>query len=112
MRDRAQEKQLRPALILLMCDLLRVKISCVNCSIAFHGVTFVAADKESIVGRAVKALFMSAEASERIIVSVGGSLIVPDQIDTDFLSRFRALILEKLSQGFTFSIIAGGGKLA
>ncbi len=49
---------------------------------------------------------------ERIIVSVGGSLIVPDQIDTTFLSTFRTLILDKLAQGFTFSIIAGGGKTA
>jgi uridylate kinase len=49
---------------------------------------------------------------ERIIVSVGGSLIVPDQIDTAFLSTFRKLILEKVSQGFSFSIIAGGGKTA
>jgi uridylate kinase len=49
---------------------------------------------------------------ERIIVSVGGSLIVPDQIDTAFLTRFRALILDKVVQGFSFSIIAGGGKTA
>lgn len=47
---------------------------------------------------------------ERVVVSVGGSLIVPDQIDTDFLTRFKALILEKVQKGFTFSIIAGGGK--
>lgn len=49
---------------------------------------------------------------ERVVVSVGGSLIVPDQIDTDFLKRFKALILEKVQKGFTFSIIAGGGKTA
>lgn len=49
---------------------------------------------------------------ERIIVSVGGSLIVPDQVDTEFLRRFRALISEKVSAGFSFYIITGGGKLA
>ncbi len=49
---------------------------------------------------------------ERIVVSVGGSLIVPDQIDTDFLARFKTLILEKVQRGLTFSIIAGGGKTA
>src|SRR3990167_4232603 len=49
---------------------------------------------------------------ERVVVSVGGSLIVPDQIDTDFLKRFKALILDKVEKGFTFSIIAGGGKTA
>lgn len=48
---------------------------------------------------------------ERIVVSVGGSLIVPDQIDTDFLTRFKALILEKVQKGLSFTIIAGGGKV-
>lgn len=43
-------------------------------------------------------------------MSVGGSLIVPDQIDIDFLTRFKALILDKVQRGFTFSIITGGGK--
>mgnify|MGYP001589379225 CR=1 FL=1 len=43
-------------------------------------------------------------------MSVGGSLIVPDQIDTDFLKRFKALITEKVAQGFSFCIITGGGK--
>lgn len=49
---------------------------------------------------------------ERIVVSVGGSLIVPDGIDTGFLTLFKALILDKVKKGFTFSIIAGGGKTA
>src|SRR3989344_9262218 len=49
---------------------------------------------------------------ERVVVSVGGSLIVPDQIDTDFLTNFKTLILDKIELGFTFSIIAGGGKPA
>lgn len=55
---------------------------------------------------------MNAAAQERVIVSVGGSLIVPDKIDTDFLALFKALILEKVQRGITFSIIAGGGKTA
>jgi uridylate kinase len=55
---------------------------------------------------------MNAQTRERIIVSVGGSCIVPDAIDTDFLTKFKTLILEKVQRGFTFSIIAGGGKVA
>lgn len=47
-----------------------------------------------------------------VVVSVGGSLIVPDQIDTDFLSRFRELILRKVEEGLSFYIVTGGGKLA
>src|SRR5450756_1085747 len=53
---------------------------------------------------------MNANERERIVVSVGGSLIVPDDIDTDFLKRFKALILEKVQRGLAFTIIAGGGK--
>ncbi|HUQ30037.1 MAG TPA: UMP kinase [Candidatus Paceibacterota bacterium] len=49
---------------------------------------------------------------ERVVVSVGGSLIVPDQIDTGFLSTFKTLVLDKVHAGFSFTIIAGGGKTA
>ncbi len=55
---------------------------------------------------------MNAPTRERIIVSVGGSLLVPDQVDTDFLARFKALILDKIAGDLSFSIIAGGGKTA
>ena len=49
---------------------------------------------------------------EYVVVSVGGSLIVPDAIDTQFLSSFRKLILKKVSEGLSFFIIAGGGRLS
>lgn len=49
---------------------------------------------------------------EYVVVSVGGSLIVPDGIDSSFLSRFRSLILNQTRAGLSFFIIAGGGKLA
>jgi uridylate kinase len=49
---------------------------------------------------------------ERIIVSVGGSLIVPDKIDTDFIVRFREFILKKVGEGLSFFIITGGGRTA
>lgn len=55
---------------------------------------------------------MNANERERIVVSVGGSLIVPDALDVDFLTRFKTLILDKVQHGFTFSIIAGGGSTA
>jgi uridylate kinase len=55
---------------------------------------------------------MNANERERIVVSVGGSLIVPDGIDIRFLTKFKELILEKVQRGFSFSIIAGGGKTA
>lgn len=52
----------------------------------------------------------SIQRGERVVVSVGGSLIVPDQIDTDFLSSLRALVLERIEKDFSFAIVTGGGK--
>lgn len=49
---------------------------------------------------------------EYVVVSVGGSLIVPDGIDTDFLQKLRVLVLRNVKKGLGFYIIAGGGKLA
>ena len=47
-----------------------------------------------------------------IIISVGGSMIVPNDIDTVFLTQFKTLILDYVSRGFRFVLIAGGGKTA
>lgn len=49
---------------------------------------------------------------ETIVMSVGGSLIVPDQIDTDFLSTLKEFIDTETALGRRFIIIAGGGKTA
>ncbi len=49
---------------------------------------------------------------EVIVVSVGGSLLVPDGIDTSFIAQFRETIVKKVEEGFSFYIIAGGGKIA
>jgi len=50
---------------------------------------------------------------ETIVMSVGGSLIVPDAIDTHFLSALKNLITEQTSvQGRRFIIITGGGRTA
>lgn len=57
-------------------------------------------------------LFRTSTPRPTIVVSVGGSLIVPDAIDTDFLVKFRETILRLVEQGYAFSIITGGGKTA
>ena len=50
---------------------------------------------------------------ETIVMSVGGSLIVPDQIDINFLINLKDLIhTEATTNGRRFIIIAGGGKTA
>lgn len=48
---------------------------------------------------------------ETIIISLGGSLIVPEEIDTSFLQDFKKLILAQVEQGKKFIIITGGGKI-
>lgn len=46
------------------------------------------------------------------IISLGGSLIVPDEIDTVFLKSFLDFIKEEVREGKKYIIIAGGGKVA
>lgn len=48
-----------------------------------------------------------------IIISLGGSLVVPGNgIDTQYLSSFNLFIREKITAGFKFFIVVGGGTLA
>jgi uridylate kinase len=47
---------------------------------------------------------------EYIIISLGGSIVVPDQIDTELLRNFTEAIKEYVEKGFRFVIITGGGK--
>ncbi len=47
-----------------------------------------------------------------IIISLGGSIIVPDSINTGFLTRFRNLVNELIMKDLRFVIITGGGNTA
>lgn len=46
------------------------------------------------------------------IISLGGSLIVPDTIDTVFLSQFKKLLETEIEKGREFVVVLGGGKTA
>lgn len=48
---------------------------------------------------------------ESVLISLGGSLIFPDEIDIGFLERFRNLILKYLNKK-RFLNYVGGGKIA
>jgi uridylate kinase len=48
---------------------------------------------------------------ETIVISLGGSLIIPENIDIDFLRDFKSLILSQVKKGKKFVIITGGGKI-
>mgnify|MGYP001568336868 CR=1 FL=1 len=45
--------------------------------------------------------------NQTVILSLGGSLIAPDQVDITFLKKFRVLINKK--NGTRFIIVCGGG---
>ena len=48
---------------------------------------------------------------ETIVISLGGSLIIPENLDLNFLKDFKALILSYVAKGKKFVIITGGGKI-
>ena len=47
-----------------------------------------------------------------IVLSLGGSLIIPDGYDANFLGSFKKNIEKFLKLGYKFVIVCGGGKLA
>jgi len=47
---------------------------------------------------------------EKIVISLGGSLVVPDKIDVSFLRDFKNFLLEEIKHGRRFFIIVGGGQ--
>ncbi|MEM3369593.1 MAG: UMP kinase [Candidatus Micrarchaeia archaeon] len=61
-----------------------------------------------------KSNFKNKISENKFVISVGGSLVVPDSVDTKFLSAFRELIIKRVSSkpSFRFILICGGGKTA
>jgi uridylate kinase len=47
-----------------------------------------------------------------IVIALGGSIVHPDQIDTQFLKRFKKFLAPFLRRGTRFVLVIGGGKLA
>ncbi len=45
------------------------------------------------------------------VISLGGSIMVPEEIDEQFLKKFQTYILKKVSLGYRFIIITGGGRI-
>jgi uridylate kinase len=46
------------------------------------------------------------------VISLGGSLVVPNEINIKFLSLFKNIIEKKIKENKKFIIIVGGGKIA
>lgn len=56
---------------------------------------------------------MGNDNTEKIVMSIGGSLIVPNGgIDTDFLKKLNNFIRKQLIQDKQFFLVAGGGRTA
>ncbi len=49
--------------------------------------------------------------TKHIVMSLGGSLIVPDHIDTEFVISFKQFIERLVVEGYTFTLFTGGGKV-
>ena len=49
--------------------------------------------------------------TDTIVISLGGSLVVPNEIDVNFLKDFVSLISSEVNSGKKFVIITGGGKI-
>ncbi len=46
---------------------------------------------------------------KRVIFSLGGSLVVPDEVNVPYLREFRDFINEFVQQGWKFVLVVGGG---
>lgn len=50
--------------------------------------------------------------NKKIVMSLGGSLVVPEEIDTEYLKSFVPFIKKYVDNGYSFLLIIGGGKMA
>ncbi len=55
---------------------------------------------------------MQKKKEDIVVISLGGSLIVPRRIDWHFLKKFRQLIISEIKKGKRFAIVTGGGYVA
>ncbi len=46
------------------------------------------------------------------VISLGGSLVAPKEIDINFLKRFHKFIMSAVGRGYRFVIVVGGGAVA
>lgn len=46
-----------------------------------------------------------------IVIKLGGSLIFPNEIDTEFIKSFKKMIEEYSKKGYKFGVVVGGGKI-
>jgi len=55
---------------------------------------------------------MKRDFSKTIVIALGGSVVYPDEIDTDFLRQFKNLVFKFIRRKRRFIIVVGGGRIA
>jgi len=55
---------------------------------------------------------MATNKKDVIVISLGGSLIVPKEINSSFISDFKKTIENLIEEGYRFVIVTGGGRIA
>jgi len=48
---------------------------------------------------------------EKFVIALGGSVILPEKIDIDFLKEFKDFLVGEMKKGKKFVLIIGGGKV-
>lgn len=46
---------------------------------------------------------------QTVVISLGGSIIAPKEVDIDFLKRFKTFVERHIRKGYRFIIVSGGG---
>ena len=49
---------------------------------------------------------------KNVVIGLGGSIVYPDGIDVDFLTKFRVFLKQEIKKGRKFVIVIGGGRVA
>lgn len=52
------------------------------------------------------------EEERKVVLNIGGSVLVPHEIDVDYINHLREMLLSFINEGYSFLIVVGGGNLA
>lgn len=55
---------------------------------------------------------MTTNFRETIVISIGGSLLVPESIDSDFIKKLKEIIKSLVEDNYQVALVVGGGKTA
>lgn len=55
---------------------------------------------------------MAKKEDNYIVIALGGSILVPKNVQVEYLKRFRDFIIEKIKEGKKFIVVVGGGATA